>query len=185
MAAMPTDTEKRKNLLGEVRSALATGERGQLERLLEVLPEDSRKMREARAEIKRAITLLKSGPAIGPSPPPIDLAPSGVHPLGPDSLLPTAVNSGQRVRVALRRGGDDLLRVVVCGCDVEVIVNADHAAAELLLRSDGSNLLQPAAEAFLTAWAILEVEAGTPARRDKLMETRLDLTRVLRRLARE
>lgn len=164
-----TDAERRQALLAEVRQALVRRDVDALTALLERLPDDSKKMKAARAEVRQALTR---------SPPP---TPATVP--TPARVMGHVIDE-RSVAVAVRRTGQmGLMQVLVRGGLVEVIVNRDHGAVALLLDEHGA-VLQPAAEAIVAAWALLELEAGTAIRRDRLQDVREDLGRVLRRLAR-
>lgn len=179
----PRDPSSRKALLNTARHALAKRDRGRIERLLEQLPCDSKKMRAVRARLRDFLetSAMKSQQVPAPSLPNASITPSGSCRLRGRNT-PTAsccenivfdyelVDLFGILMEARRRGSRILIRL-----------GLDHAAFPLLMQPGRVATVHPQVKPLLEAWALLELEAPTDVRQAAIAELRMDFGRVLAR----
>lgn len=186
------NAEDRKQLIAYARDAIRAKDLAAMRRLLRALPSDSTKMQNLRRDLEHQVRILgaqvtQESPLLRPSPspgPPAVMIPDSVEANGaPSRGELMQVKSGGRTFYIRYDGSDDkFLRVRVEGGRIVIIVNPDHRAFNALADASNCREVSPNMIAILAAWALLELEAGSEARADKIQEVREDWTRLLRRL---
>jgi hypothetical protein len=165
------ESVRRKAALDAARTALSSGSVSEMRRALSLLPNTGTKAIELRAKlvskIARSDTLARP------------IASSAARNVEHASTFALA---SHLYLIEVRPLGHDapLLRVQAHGGHVLIDVNQNHLAFHALSNECGQ--LSKPVRLLLTGLAVLETEAGSARRRERLADSRLDLDRVLARI---
>lgn len=172
MSRLLTPGERRERL-EEARKALRVGSATEMRAALDKLPADGFKAAQLRANLQARLTGHQSTSQA------VFRAPQGTR-------EPVTIQSGgvKYVLKTISNGAASLFQVRTRGATVEVVVNSAHPACNAL-RDSASGALSETGRVALTAWAMLEFEAGSERRRDKVRDIAEAWARILGRVCAE
>jgi hypothetical protein len=183
------DTAEATDSLDAARRALWSNDLAAIRRALSVLPagdEDTHLLRlslESRLRQLEQVVVneRRATGAVCPTSPASTAPPSSARLGAPVVVL----NGAHRLVVSEANHEDgEIFSIRVLAGVVDVQINRSHLASSLL-RDASTDELHGAALLLLSAWATVEVEAGSERRRETLRDMRTDWCRVLTRLARK
>ncbi len=178
-AQLSCSRSERGRLLAKARAALGRCDRREMQELLELLPQDSRKMQAARRRLVQRLADT-ANPIVEPA------VESNTKPHEKESEYAGRASEGYGLpsfEISLADSDFPLLAARRFGTTVEICVCRRHPLVREECTGAKADELCEASRVVLAAWAVLEMEAGTQERRDRIEETRIEFERVLARVA--